>query len=112
LNHGFPQSSDPAAQQRAIRPAVTLAAGLTLIFGIMGVVNLAHGSFWHAGAYVAYALTSLTGSLTIATIENRATRVRYQVRAPFRFSTNVTHLDQVLLTFGLILPFEEMRSIL
>jgi branched-chain amino acid transport system permease protein len=41
-----------------------LAAGLTLIFGIMGVVNLAHGSFYMLGAYLAFSLSSHFGSLT------------------------------------------------
>ena len=43
-----------------------LAAGLTLIFGIMGVVNLAHGSFYMLGAYLAYSLSGLFGSLALA----------------------------------------------
>ena len=43
-----------------------LAAGLTLIFGIMGVVNLAHGSFYMVGAYLAWSLSSLFGSLALA----------------------------------------------
>ncbi len=45
-----------------------LAAGLTLIFGIMGVVNLAHGSFYMLGAYLAWSLASLTGSFTVAVL--------------------------------------------
>ena len=45
-----------------------LAAGLTLIFGIMGVVNLAHGSFYMLGAYLAWSLAALTQSFTIAII--------------------------------------------
>ncbi|MBT9476067.1 MAG: branched-chain amino acid ABC transporter permease, partial [Polaromonas sp.] len=45
-----------------------LAAGLTLIFGIMGVVNLAHGSFYMLGAYLAWSLSSLLGSLSLAII--------------------------------------------
>ena len=45
-----------------------LAAGLTLIFGIMGVVNLAHGSFYMLGAYLAWSLAARTGSLALATI--------------------------------------------
>ena len=40
-----------------------LASGLTLIFGIMGVINLAHGSFYMVGAYLAYWLVKVTGSL-------------------------------------------------
>ena len=45
-----------------------LAAGLTLIFGIMGVVNLAHGSFYMVGAYLAYALTGAWDSLALAVV--------------------------------------------
>ena len=48
-----------------------LAAGLTLIFGIMGVVNLAHGSFYMLGAYLAYSLSSQLGSLGLAEIGAR-----------------------------------------
>ncbi|MCE7877299.1 MAG: branched-chain amino acid ABC transporter permease, partial [Betaproteobacteria bacterium PRO3] len=40
-----------------------VASGLTLIFGIMGIINLAHGSFYMIGAYMAFTLSSLTGSL-------------------------------------------------
>ena len=43
-----------------------VASGLTLIFGIMGVINLAHGSFYMIGAYLAFTLSSLTGSLWLA----------------------------------------------
>ncbi len=43
-----------------------LSSGLTLIFGIMGVINLAHGSFYMIGAYLAYWLAKLTGSLWLA----------------------------------------------
>ena len=45
-----------------------VASGLTLIFGIMGIINLAHGSFYMIGAYMAYALAPLTGSLFIAIV--------------------------------------------
>jgi branched-chain amino acid transport system permease protein len=43
-----------------------LASGLTLIFGIMGVINLAHGSFYMLGAYLAFSLAQHTGSLLLA----------------------------------------------
>ena len=43
-----------------------LASGLTLIFGIMGVINLAHGSFYMVGAYLCYWLAGLTGNLWLA----------------------------------------------
>lgn len=92
-----------------------LAAGLTLIFGIMGVVNLAHGSFYMLGAYVAYALTSLTGSLTLAIFGGTALAIAFGLaleRLLFRYFYRRDHLDQVLLTFGLIYIFEETRSLL
>ena len=91
-----------------------LAAGLTLIFGIMGVVNLAHGSFYMLGAYVAYALTGMTGSLTVAIFGGTALAIVFGLlleRLLFRFFYQRDHLDQVLLTFGLIYVFEELRSL-
>mgnify|MGYP003296623705 CR=1 FL=1 len=45
-----------------------VASGLTLIFGIMGIINLAHGSFYMIGAYMAFALASLTGNLFVAIV--------------------------------------------
>jgi branched-chain amino acid transport system permease protein len=92
-----------------------LAAGLTLIFGIMGVVNLAHGSFYMLGAYLAYALTSLTGSLALAIVGGAALSLLFGLaleRLLFRHFYKRDHLDQVLLTFGLISIFEELRSML
>jgi branched-chain amino acid transport system permease protein len=92
-----------------------LAAGLTLIFGIMGVVNLAHGSFYMLGAYLAYAIAGLSGSLTVAIVGGTALAVLFGLvleRLLFRFFYQRDHLDQVLLTFGLIYIFEEMRSLL
>jgi branched-chain amino acid transport system permease protein len=92
-----------------------LAAGLTLIFGIMGVVNLAHGSFYMLGAYLAWSLSSLTGSFTLAIIGGALLSVLFGLaleRLLFRHFYQRDHLDQVLLTFGLIYIFEEVRSIL
>jgi branched-chain amino acid transport system permease protein len=92
-----------------------LAAGLTLIFGIMGVVNLAHGSFYMLGAYLAWSLSSLTGSLALAIVGGAALSVVFGLlleRLLFRHFYHRDHLDQVLLTFGLIYIFEELRSIL
>jgi branched-chain amino acid transport system permease protein len=93
-----------------------LAAGLTLIFGIMGVVNLAHGSFYMLGAYLAWSLSSLISAASrwpswaapcLAVVFGLALE-----RLLFRHFYHRDHLDQVLLTFGLIYIFEEMRSIL
>jgi branched-chain amino acid transport system permease protein len=92
-----------------------LAAGLTLIFGIMGVVNLAHGSFYMLGAYLAWWLSGLAGSFALAIIGGAVLAVAFGLvleRLLFRHFYHRDHLDQVLLTFGLIYIFEELRSIL
>ncbi|MBN9407793.1 MAG: branched-chain amino acid ABC transporter permease [Burkholderiales bacterium] len=92
-----------------------LAAGLTLIFGIMGVVNLAHGSFYMLGAYLAWSLSERTGNLAIAIALGVVLSVLFGLvleRLLFRHFYHRDHLDQVLLTFGLIYIFEELRSIL
>ncbi len=92
-----------------------LAAGLTLIFGIMGVVNLAHGSFYMLGAYLAFAITAQWGSLTLAILGGTALAVLFGLALEwllFRHFYQRDHLDQVLLTFGLIYIFEEARSLL
>jgi branched-chain amino acid transport system permease protein len=92
-----------------------LAAGLTLIFGIMGVVNLAHGSFYMLGAYLAYALSGLLGSLVLALVVGTLLSTLFGLALEwllFRHFYERDHLDQVLLTFGLIYIFEELRSIL
>jgi branched-chain amino acid transport system permease protein len=92
-----------------------LASGLTLIFGIMGVINLAHGSFYMVGAYLAYWLAKLTGSLwlaiPIAVLIAFAIGLLLETTLISRLYKR-DHLYQVLLTFGLILVFEELRSIL
>jgi branched-chain amino acid transport system permease protein len=91
-----------------------LSSGLTLIFGIMGVINLAHGSFYMIGAYLAYSLAKLTGSLWLAlpfTIAIAFIIGLLLETAIFRSLYKRDHLYQVLLTFGLILVFEELRSI-
>ena len=92
-----------------------LAAGLTLIFGIMGVVNLAHGSFYMLGAYLAWSLAAQLGSFTLAIIVGTALSVVFGLlieRLLFRYFYHRDHLDQVLLTFGLIYVFEELRSMI
>ena len=92
-----------------------IACGLTLIFGIMGVVNLAHGSFYMLGAYVAYALTSKIGhlfwALPLGAVLGFALGWLLE-KTLYRHFYQRDHLDQVLLTFGLIYIFEECRSII
>ncbi|KAB2874543.1 MAG: branched-chain amino acid ABC transporter permease [Burkholderiaceae bacterium] len=92
-----------------------VASGLTLIFGIMGVINLAHGSFYMIGAYMAYALAPLVGGgffVTLGAGVVLAVLLGYLLEwAFFSFLYEREHLQQVLMTYGLILVFEELRSI-
>jgi branched-chain amino acid transport system permease protein len=91
-----------------------MAAGLTLVFGIMNLVNLAHGSLYMLGAYLAIAFLGWTDSFLAAValavaatfgvglvVETVALRTLYER----------DHLDQVLATFGLILFFNELVSV-
>jgi branched-chain amino acid transport system permease protein len=92
-----------------------VASGLTLIFGIMGVINLAHGSFYMIGAYLAFTLSSLTGSLWIAIPLGIVLAAALGLALEWALISRLyrrDHLYQVLLTFGLILIFEELRSII
>jgi branched-chain amino acid transport system permease protein len=92
-----------------------VASGLTLIFGIMGIINLAHGSFYMLGAYLAWSLASLTGSLAAAIAIGIPLTVLFGMALEWLLIRRLyerDHLFQVLLTYGLILVFEEMRSIL
>jgi branched-chain amino acid transport system permease protein len=92
-----------------------LASGLTLIFGIMSVMNLAHGSFYMIGAYLAYWLVKITGGLWLAIPLGLAIALIIGLALEQTFFSRLykrDHLYQVLLTFGLILIFEELRSIL
>lgn len=92
-----------------------VASGLTLIFGIMGVINLAHGSFYMLGAYLAFTLAGMTGSLLIALPLGVVLAVAFGYLLEWLFFSYLytrDHLQQVLMTYGLILVFEELRSIL
>ena len=97
-----------------------VASGLTLIFGIMGVINLAHGSFYMIGAYMAFALAPWVGAVlgggfftTLLVGIVVAVLLGYVLEwAFFSFLYERDHLQQVLMTYGLILIFEECRSLL
>jgi branched-chain amino acid transport system permease protein len=88
-----------------------LAAGLTLVFGIMDLVNLAHGSLYMLGAYFAATFAAWTGSFVLgAILAIAATLVvgmAVEVIAMRRLYGR-DHLDHVLGTFGLILFFDEL----
>ena len=91
-----------------------LAAGLTLVFGIMNLVNLAHGSLYMVGAYLATAAFGWTGSFVLAALFALAATlaVRHARRVlTLRTLYERDHLDQVLATFGLILFFNEAVAI-
>jgi branched-chain amino acid transport system permease protein len=88
-----------------------LAAGLTLTFGIMDLVNLAHGSLYMMGAYIAWTLIGWTDSFVLgALLALPATFLLGVVveAAVMRRLYGRDHLDQVLATFGLILFFNEL----
>jgi branched-chain amino acid transport system permease protein len=97
-----------------------VASGLTLIFGIMGVINLAHGSFYMIGAYMAYALSPIVSAtfgggffavLVVGLV--LAVLLGYVLEwAFYSYLYDREHLQQVLMTYGLILVFEELRSLL
>ena len=92
-----------------------VASGLTLIFGIMGIINLAHGSFYMIGAYMAFSLSALTGSLFMAIVVGIVLSVILGVVLEWALFSHLykrDHLEQVLLTYGLILVFEELRSLI
>ncbi|MGH7085202.1 MAG: branched-chain amino acid ABC transporter permease [Acetobacteraceae bacterium] len=87
-----------------------IAAGLTLVFGVMDVVNLAHGVQYMLGAYLCVSFTAHTGSfwlgLPLAAVASFAIGVVLE-RVVFRRLVGADHLDQVLATFGIILLAEE-----
>jgi branched-chain amino acid transport system permease protein len=92
-----------------------VASGLTLIFGIMGVINLAHGSFYMVGAYFAWSLASWFGNLLTAILVGIVLSVLLGLaleRLLIRHFYGRDHLYQVLLTYGLILIFEQLRSLI
>jgi branched-chain amino acid transport system permease protein len=97
-----------------------VASGLTLIFGIMGVINLAHGSFYMIGAYMAFSLAPVVGAtfgggffatmfvgLVLAVILGYVLEWAF-----YSYLYEREHLQQVLMTYGLILVFEELRSLI
>ena len=87
-----------------------LAAGLTLVFGIMGVINLAHGSLYMIGAFAAAWVAAQTGSVVLALLGGIAAAAATGMAIEYVMLRRLyarDHLDQVLATFGLILFFNQ-----
>jgi branched-chain amino acid transport system permease protein len=91
-----------------------LAAGLTLVFGIMSFVNLAHGSLYMMGAYAAAIAYGATGSFALAVIAAAGAALVLGLALEFLVVSRLyrrDHLDHVLATFGLVLFFNELVRI-
>lgn len=89
-----------------------LAAGLSLIFGLMGVVNLAHGSYYMFGAYLGLTLYHSTGSFLLALAGSAGTMaaVGFMMERCFIQRLYKKELDQVLLTFGFAYIFMDIAK--
>lgn len=80
-----------------------LAAGLELMWGVMSIINLAHGSFYMVGAYVGIVVVNLTGSFLLGILAGMTIGAFLGVMTErFFFSHIPDHLQQVLLTFGIV----------
>ena len=91
-----------------------IAAGLTLVFGVMGFINLAHGVQYMVGAYLVYAYVQLTGSFIVAVFLSLGTALIFGLLLEFfvvRHLYTRSHLDQVLATFGIIIFLNELAKV-
>lgn len=92
-----------------------IASGLSLTFGVMGIINLAHGSFYMIGAYLLYMIMGITGNFVISIIGSVLIGIVIGFILEWLLISKLydkNHLIQVLLTFALILIFEDLRSMI
>jgi branched-chain amino acid transport system permease protein len=92
-----------------------VAAGLTLVFGILDFVNLAHGAWYMLGAFISASLTAITGSWPLAvvlTLPLAAATGWLAERLLVRPLYGRSHLAQVLATFGLVLVIEALAMLI
>jgi branched-chain amino acid transport system permease protein len=92
-----------------------IAAGLTLVFGVMGFINLAHGVQYMVGAYLVYAFTALTGSFMVAVLLSLVAALAFGLVLEFLIFRHLyarSHLDQVLATFGIIIFLNELAKVI
>tara|TARA_R110002094_G_scaffold208733_1_gene179250 strand:+ start:913 stop:1776 length:864 start_codon:yes stop_codon:yes gene_type:complete len=92
-----------------------IASGLTLVFGVMGILNLAHGSMYMVGAYLVWYFVGVTGSFTAAALLSAVIALGLGIlieRVLIQRLYNRNHLDQVLLTIGMIFVFNSLQSII
>ena len=92
-----------------------VASGLTIIFGVLGVLNFAHGSFYMLGAYLAYFIAERTGSLLFAALLGLPVMVLVGFLVERLAISRLyarDHLSQVLLTYGLVLVFNDLQRAL
>ncbi len=91
-----------------------ISAGLTLVFGVMGFINLAHGVQYMVGAYLLFAFTALTGNFMLSVLLSLIAALIFGLVLEyfvFRHLYTRSHLDQVLATFGIIIFLNELAKV-
>ncbi|MCY0966173.1 branched-chain amino acid ABC transporter permease [Parathalassolituus penaei] len=92
-----------------------IASGLTLVFGVMGILNLAHGSMYMVGAYLAWYFFQGTESFLFSAVISAVIALMLGVLIERTLICRMykrNHLDQVLLTIGMIFVFNALQSLL
>lgn len=91
-----------------------ISAGLSLVFGVMGFINLAHGVQYMVGAYLLFAFTGLTGNFMLSVLLSLVAALLFGLLLEFlvfRHLYKRSHLDQVLATFGIIIFLNELAKV-